>query len=210
MNLGRTVWHDERSRDYPAAAGALGQPARWPHGPVLNQGNLGSCTANALIGAVNCRRAIAGRSDFLTETEAVGVYARATEIDPVPGSWPVQDTGSSGLAVAKVAKTAGLIGSYAHCFGVEHVLAALALGPVMIGIPWLNSMFTPVGGRIVVDEKSGVAGGHEVCLIGTDGQSVVTVLNSWGDTWGTGGTATLAVEDLAWLLAQDGDATVIA
>jgi hypothetical protein len=182
------------------------------HGPILDQGDLGSCTANALSQALNTgllRDALERRGiQLLTEREAVGFYAVATSIDPHTGRWPADDTGSSGLAVAKAAKKSALITGYAHAFGLDHTLGALAAGPVIIGVPWLNSMFSPVGGRLVVDESSGVAGGHEVALIGLDVEHQgVTVLNSWGAAWGTGGTAQLAWPDLKLLLAQGGDCT---
>ena len=78
------------------------------HGPVLDQGQLGSCTANALCQALNTEPNRWRTDPPLDETAAVGLYAVATTIDPFVGRWPLNDTGSSGLAVCKAAQKASL------------------------------------------------------------------------------------------------------
>jgi C1A family cysteine protease len=68
-------------------------------------------------------------------------------------------------------------------------------------------MFEPSMGRLVVDKRSAVAGGHEYVIDGWNpATGQVHMTNSWGAEWGDKGGATLNYDDLAWLLAQGGDA----
>ena len=206
--LGRRVEHDEASRLYPAVAVAapLSSAQHVHHGPVLDQGNLGSCTGNAAAQCLNTEP-FAGPS-LLDENAAVAIYSWATHHDKYYGSYPPDDTGSSGLAVAKAVRHLGLISTYRHAFGLAHVLGALVLQPVIIGIPWMNDMFTP-DAQGYLSPTGGVAGGHEVALIEISvEEESVTLLNSWGAGWGHNGTAKLRWTDLGTLLAQQGDCTV--
>jgi hypothetical protein len=217
--LGRTVWHDEASREHPAAHHRL-RSVEWPlaaGAQVLDQGQLGSCTANALCQALNTQHGLAqrqlrGQGSILAELDARGIYSDATKLDPYPGEWPPEDTGSSGLAVCKVAKSRGLIRRYRHAFSLEATLRALAGSPVIIGIGWRESMFTPVpaGGLPAVLTVVGpVVGGHEVCLDALDvDRQMVRVLNSWSDLWGWQGRAWLSWANLGALLHDNGDCTV--
>ena len=61
-----------------------------------------------------------------------------------------------------------------------------------------------------LEPTGAVAGGHEVCLIGVNVENeLVTVLNSWGPSWGQQGTARMRWSVLGGLLEQQGDATVL-
>lgn len=206
--LGRTVWHDEASRQFPAATAPLVTVQHVHRGPVLDQGQLGSCTGNAISQALNTGPLLPAGRRLLTEQDAVGIYSWATHHDPYPGAYPPQDTGSSGNAVAKAARHLHLIRSWRHAFGLRHALEALVLQPVIIGIPWLDGMFE-LGSDGYLPLSGAVAGGHEVALVGLDVDAEsVTVLNSWGPGWGNAGTALLRWTDLGELLAQQGDVTV--
>lgn len=104
--LGRHVEHDPRSRDYPfevAAATPLRKTLWRRYGRVLDQGQLGSCTGNAIVGALNTLPLRKTGAAALTEKDAVSIYGSATAIDSIPGQYPPTDTGSSGLAVCKSA-----------------------------------------------------------------------------------------------------------
>src|SRR3954452_8283424 len=59
------------------------------------------------------------------------------------GEFPPDDVGSSRLGVAKAAKALGYISAYHHAFGLEHALAALTLGPVVVGFDWLERCDEP-------------------------------------------------------------------
>ena len=210
-HLGRHLQpnHDPRSLDHPAEVAPLVSVRHQHHGPVLDQGQLGSCTGNATAQALNTDPLMPDGRRLLTEQDAVAIYSWATHHDPVPGAYPPQDTGSDGLSVAKAAKHLGLISSYAHAFGLDHTLGALALRPAIIGIPWLNGMFDPApDGQLHV--TGDIAGGHEICLDELDVERQrVWILNSWGFAWGQQGRAWLTWADLGGLLAQQGDATVL-
>jgi hypothetical protein len=101
--------------------------------------------------------------NLLTEADALAIYSAATRIDPSPGEYPPNDTGSNGLSVAKVAKKLGLIGSYTHAFGLDHFIGALQLSPVLLGIHWYQDMFTP-DAKGFVHPGGTLAGGHEINL----------------------------------------------
>jgi hypothetical protein len=152
-----------------------------------------------------------GTAKTLTEDLAVSIYGRATVIDPFDGSYPPDDTGSDGLSVCKAAKERGLIASYAHAFGLDHCLGALALSPVMVGSNWYEGMFdaSPTG---LVEISGPIAGGHEYVLSGIDvARKVVRAHNSWGPDWprrNANGVFYMSWSTLDRLLQEDGDVTV--
>ena len=215
--LGRTINHDPRSKMFPAPTAALRTVHHQHHGPILDQGQLGSCTGNAMAQALNTGPLLPDGRRLLNEQDAVGIYSWATHHDGFPGVYPPTDTGSSGLAVAKAVRGFGLISSFHHAFGLQHCLGALVLSPVIIGVSWKSTMFE-VGADGYLNIHGPTAGGHEVALIGLDVDlREVTLLNSWSAGWGVpapecgipdGGTARLAWTDLGDLLAQQGDVTV--
>jgi len=211
--LGRFVEHDERSRQFPASTLPLRTVTWAHHGPVLDQGNLGSCTGNAMSQCLNTdpfRAPLeAAGIPLLDESTAVAIYSWATHSDSYPGFFPPTDTGSSGLAVAKAATRLGYLTRYHHAFGLAHTLGALSAGPVLIGIPWLEGMFDPDPDGYL-HPTGEVAGGHELVLVGLDtAKQDVTGINSWGENWGPiGGAFKLHWDDLAALLSADGDCTV--
>ncbi|MGW3135886.1 hypothetical protein [Streptomyces sp. NPDC001139] len=220
FRLGRHVEHDPRSLAF--AHGVLPQsavkPVAWTRrAPVFDQGQLGSCTGNAAAGLIgtdsNVRRGLTGVKTSqgpydVDENLAVAIYKLATTLDNVPGTYPPDDTGSSGLGAAKALKKLGLAVGYTHAFSLDSLKSALQTGPAMLGIVWLNSMFDPKpDATLTVDRKSGVAGGHEIVCAGWDG-AYFRLDNSWGAGWGDGGSCHVYEDDLRWLLSQDGDVTV--
>ncbi|ROO82566.1 hypothetical protein EDD29_0046 [Actinocorallia herbida] len=224
FKLGRRVDHDVRSRRYPARAADPSTLTSVRHArfvPVLDQGTLGSCTGNAAIGAIgsghlflalpDSARELLGRTADEVETTAVSVYATATTMDDWEGEYPPTDTGSSGLAVAKVLKSVGWISGYRHAFSLAAALTALAEAPVITGLPWYSSMFEPdLDGRLRVHRGTGPDGGHEVVLDELDvANRRVWLTNSWGPNWGVGGRAWLSWDDFGQLLAEQGDVTVL-
>jgi hypothetical protein len=205
--LARHVEHDPKSWDFPADTAPI-TTVTWAHpGPILDQGQVGSCTGNALADCLNTLP-LYKSGPFVDEKAAIAIYSWATHHDGIPGTYPKEDTGSSGIAACKAGKHLGLLKGYKHAFGIEHTLGALMLQPVMIGIPWYTGMFDPDGdGFLNVTGK--VEGGHEIAIIGCDSlNQSVTVLNSWGSSWGINGFALLRWSDLERLLAEQGDCTV--
>lgn len=209
--LGRHVEHDPRSLAYayPEPSRRQPGPVLWPrYSPVLDQGQLGSCTGNAMVGwlgcAPHCRSVDIGAT--YDEDLAVKVYELATRLDRFPGQFPPDDTGSSGLAVAKAARRMGYLGSYSWAFTLAGLLNALQHQPVIVGIPWYDDMFTPDGsGEVHVGGE--VAGGHEVLIRGWDGHYLLCD-NSWGAGWGIAGGFKLSLTTWSVLRRQGADVTV--
>jgi hypothetical protein len=234
QHLGRHVEHDPRSLRY--AHGVLPASAirsvSWTRRiPILDQGQLGSCTGNAATGVlgtdsagrtatttvtITAAGAAASHGLFtagvhaLDEAFAVALYSLATILDGVSGTYPPSDTGSTGVGVAKALRALGLASSYTHAFTVGALNSALQAGPVLIGINWYNSMFDPRSdGQIVVDTTSGLAGGHELELSGYDAATgEYEVDNSWASSWGVSGCGYFTTASLTTLLSQQGDVTV--
>ncbi|MFG2638550.1 hypothetical protein ACGFX8_32980 [Streptomyces sp. NPDC048362] len=224
-SLGRHVEHDPRSYAYAhgvlpkAAIKSVDWTRRVPH---FDQGQLGSCTGNAATGLVGTDSA--GRTGQTTvvladdpnaswpvdENLAVKVYELATQLDNISGTYPPDDTGSSGLGAAKALMKLGLAAKYTHAYSLDALKSALQNGPVMVGTVWLESMFdVDSDGFVVVDRKSTVAGGHEYVISAYNADRQAFRLdNSWGESWGVRGSAWYSQTNLSWLLSQDGDVTV--
>lgn len=220
MRLGRNVNHDPRSLRYPFRAPGLPLiNARWSSSVnrVLDQGNLGSCTGNALTSALICSHLNPlheGLSDAqvttLDETLAVRIYGRGTELDDYTGTYPPDDTGCDGLSVSKAAQEMGYISSYSHCFTWQDAVTALTIGPIIVGINWYSGFDNPASDGVI--EKTGtIRGGHEVCFDEVDaGNKLVWFRNSWSNQWGVSGRACMTWDTFSATLAEDGDATVLA
>lgn len=204
--LGRLKRHDSRSLQFPAKTLGTVKSVRHTHyGPVLSQGNLGSCTGNAMAQWLNCKPFHKPRMRHFTEEDAIRLYSAATVLDPWYGSYPPDDTGSSGLAVAKAAQSEGLISGYTWAFGLEHTLEALTISPVLIGTVWLHDMFYPdAKGFITASGEEN--GGHEYLLTGINlREKYVWALNSWSPLWGLNGRFKMTFETLDVLLNSGGD-----
>jgi len=218
--LGRHVLHDSRSLNFQVDAAPIDSlpNAKWQHYiPVLDQGSLGSCTGNAATGCLGAgefwdtvkdKNLLASTDGQLDEQFAVGVYGDATKLDPWPGAYPPQDTGSDGLSVAKVLLSRGLISGYQHATSLEAALTALSKQPVIVGTEWLNDMFRPdADGRLHL--SGSVAGGHEYLLDELDVTNKrIWMCNSWNTQWGLSGRAYFTYDDFAKLLTAQGDCTV--
>lgn len=208
--LGRKVdvHHDPRSLNFPATTATVVSKT-WKHyGPVLDQGQVGSCTGNAMAQSLNSRPLNGAAGTYLTEVDALALYSLATQVDTYPGTYPPDDTGSDGLSVAKAAQQQGRITQYDHAFGLEHTLEALMSGPVLLGTVWLHDMFHP-DSKGFVRATGAVAGGHEYVLLGVAlASKYVTCLNSWSGAWGLNGRFRMTFDTLAALLDQQGDAVL--
>ena len=211
--LGRHVHHDDRSDAFAVTADGTVASASWTRViPVLDQGNVGSCTGNATVGVL-------GTDPFdptepagvvLDEAEALTIYSAAEVIDG-DGPYPPNDNGSSGLSVAKAAKNAGLISGYRDIGTVAAAQTVIQTGPFIIGSDWYTSFDTPdANGLVVITPEATVRGGHEYECRGYDATTDLwNLVNSWGLSYGANGEFFYSSTTFAKLLeGSDGDATV--
>lgn len=204
--LGRFARFDERSRNYPARGADQIKSVVWPvYGPRLDQLKVGSCTGQGMAAACNCKGLHRPRSPYKREPDALRIYTRATQIDPYPGTYPQQDTGSSVLAAAYAAREEGWITRYEWAFGLNHMQSALQFGPVEVGTNWYESFFEP-SKRGYVDIAGDVVGGHAYAVHGINLRDrYFWAIQSWGPHWGLGGRFKIPFSIMDRLLREDGD-----
>lgn len=216
--LGRHVEHDPHSRDYAYVADLTATTLKSVHhrryGTVFDQGQIGSCTGNACAGALNTVPLHVLHQPVLHESDALDLYELATHIDTIHGVYPPDDTGSSGLAVAKAAKNKGYITSYRHAFSMDGALGALQVGPVITGVPWYEGFDNPDPDTGLVEIAGQIRGGHEFEILGFQlgndvSSSLVVAENSWGADWGLSGRFKFTVSTWQRLLEQQGDVTIL-
>jgi hypothetical protein len=214
LPLGRNVRHDSRNRAYahrPRDRQLTSQ--LWTrHIPILDQGQLGSCTGNMMTGALGTDPlfgVLPAAHAALNESLAVAIYSAAEKLDGGAG-YPPEDDGSTGPSVDQVAKNLGLISGYTHAFDLASLLDALEDGPLGIGINWYSSMDAPdSSGLVTISPDASIRGGHEVLVRGKDvAAQVIHCDNSWGASWGVSGSFTMSYATIERLLGEQGDVTV--
>lgn len=217
--LGRHIVHDAMSLRYPARASdprKLKSVKHFINIPTLDQGDLGSCTGHA--GTYNIAgdafwaagATVLKQDATIDHQYAVGLYSDATKLDPWPGQYEPEDTGSDGLSIAKALLTRGLISGYQHALSLAAALTALSERPVIVGTSWLEGMYS-VNAEGLMNVSGEVLGGHEYVLDELDTvKQRVGMRNSWGPGWGLNGRAYMTYADLAKLLdrTMQGDCTV--
>lgn len=214
--MGRHIEHDSRSKEYPARALPGWRSRLWGHNaPVLDQLDTGACTGFAATQLLNCsalalaRRAATGKTGYLDASHALRLYSRATHLDEFPGEYLPDDTGSSGLAVAKAAQEMGFATEYRHAFGMQHFLTAVQMAPVIVGTWWYTNM-SKLDRRYRAHPTGQRVGGHEYLCLGINvDDEILTFLNSWGKTFGKNGRFYMTFAEFEKLLLDDGDATVL-
>jgi hypothetical protein len=208
--LGRHVEFDPHSRDYEyVSTVARPRTQLWTRrSPIFDQGNLGSCTGNAVAGCLATDSSKGQGHDDLTEDDALALYEAATRLDGFPGAYPPDDVGSSGNAACKAAKRAGLISGYHWAFSLSGLVNALQVGPAAIGINWLRGCDHPDASGLV--KYSGPSrGGHEISVIGVSlERGQFRIANSWGTGWGDSGYFSMTISDMTRALADKGDVSV--
>lgn len=207
--------YDERSRNFPIR-GVIRKAAKrknrlWQVGPILDQGSEGACvgfgwTAEGLASPVRVDLTrLKARAPKEPNKFAQYIYAFAKTIDEFDG---VDYEGTSVLAGAKSMQTFGLLKEYRWAFSMDEVIdGILVRGPVVLGIPWYESMYEAPKGILKVSGEQ--VGGHCILAVGykvyPGGEDAVILQNSWGKSWGINGLAEIKVSELAKLL-KDGEA----
>ncbi len=215
--LGRIVAHDSESLRY-----ALPEPRKAPktvqhnrYIPVLNQGNIGACTCFAGLGALGTGAfyaeallaIMAAKSIEFDNSNGIELYKQVTKIDEFRGSYPPDDTGSSGNAVGKLFKSLGLISGWRHALSLSAALNELNERPVITGVPWYAGFSQPDSNGFI-NISGRVEGGHEFVVDGNVvEEEYVTCTNSWGTRFGKQGKFKMRWAVWERLLNERGDVT---
>ena len=215
IRLGRIKQHDPKSRNYPArgvlyAADAPLRSRTWACDLVLDQGQTPHCVGDAFTHEL---AALPTAIPGLSQRFADALYNRAQQLDEWPGE---AYEGTSGLGGAKACCERGYYKEYRWAFGADDALQAISHhGPVVCGLPWLESMFSPRPSGLL-EVHGNEAGGHEILARGNllsarlkgEGSKplhLVRFRQSWGTSWGVAGDCYMLADDFAALLARGGD-----
>lgn len=214
--LGRQLVHDPRSRNYPHLVAVdrstwhdkairLYDPHPNPNQPV---GNCTLCAKAMQLNAVGNRRL--GR--VLNMDWALRGYSIATRLDPFPGAYLPDDTGSSGLASAKTAQQTGDGGEFRWLFGGADEIVSTVCSPrplvVSVGTWWYGDMFSGSGqwvGLPMLRPTGGRVGGHQYAIRGYDKDKDLALGRCW---WGGFRDFWISRTDLDSLVRDGGDAHV--
>lgn len=201
---------DPRDRGFalapPRALAAQTASRHWAAGFVFDQGATSECVAYSTIGWLRC--APVRNDPGFTFSQ---FYRECQDHDP----WPGNDyAGTSVRAAFKLLKAKGFVSEYRWAFDVGTVVDhLLTRGPVVLGTAWTAGMAHP-DAKGFVRPTGRPLGGHAYLAVGANrdkagpggARGAIRVLNSWGRDWGQGGRAWLGFQDLAALLADQGDA----
>src|SRR4051794_32611008 len=95
--LGRRLQHDPRSKEFPArGATKLVTTFHSRHLGALDQRDTSMCTGFSMVGCL-MTDPLWHRGEKLDRVQAQIIYSRATQLDGLPGEYPPDDVGSSGL-----------------------------------------------------------------------------------------------------------------
>lgn len=212
--------HDDRSLAFPIRAAIGDQVKRrkrmWRgHRRRLDQGREGACVGFGWTAELQARPNVVGGyggtiQGYDAQQFARMVYREAQKIDQWAGE---AYEGTSVLAGAKVCRMFGFVPEFRWAFSIDDVIDAIvANGPVVVGIPWYDGMYStrPSG---LVDVSGSLVGGHCLTLTGYHPKirltaegwrkrfEVVKWRNSWGRGYGFRGDGYVKVEDLEQLLS---------
>lgn len=132
------------------------------------------------------------------------IYHEAQQLDEWDG---VGYEGTSVRAGAKYLQRLGVIGEYRWAFDADTVAEnVLEVGPVVVGTDWYQRMTTPDSNGVLRLDGP-IVGGHAYVINGySRAARRFRIKNSWSRSWGQRGNAWLAYDDLATLLASNGEA----
>lgn len=172
---------------------------------ILAQGNLGACVG--MTGA-NWMQNSPVR-DVVTNQTGFDLYQACKAIDGFPTM-----EGTFARALMQVLVNQGRIFRYLWATNGEELKDwVLTTGPVMIGVPWYESMFDPAykAGDTAAPWLSisgNVVGGHEFLVRAySRPRDAYRMRNSWGPNWGHRSEAWISRADLNRLVfSENGDA----
>lgn len=175
----------------------------WPSLHQFDQGTKPQCVGFSFATLLSSNPQ---RVRGVVETTAKAIYHTAQMLDP----WAGHDhQGSTVLAGIKAVKKLypGTMRDYRWAFTFEDIIRALSfVGPVVLGINWYESMFTPDDNHIISPNGSKKVGGHAICANGVNVEkSLVRLKNTWGYNWGLRGQAFISFSDLETLFYDGGE-----
>lgn len=175
----------------------------WVPGAIQNQGLYGVCVGAAWNGWMRCSptRTVDG-------PDMQAIYRAAIAID----EWAENDNdvemqfGTSVRAGAKVLADQNRIAEYLWATDMAAMRRwLLTKGSVVMGTSWYSGMMD-VDSSGYVNLTGSVEGGHAWCAIGyTSTGHRFRCINSWGSGWGQKGRFWVREDDMARLLAEDGE-----
>jgi len=124
---------------------------------------------------------------------------------PTEKAWPYNDVVRGEPAVwANLVARWSQIGAYWRVRNLTELRAALVNGPVVIGIPCFEEIFSVGKNGFITYPKNPdrIYGGHAICAVGfDDGRKLVKFKNSWSKKWGKKGYGFLPykyIQDFLW------------
>lgn len=222
--LGRKHASDRRDEGHLAAPRVFGVPLTgWKYwfdnGVWLDQGNTGTCVGHEGVVFLEDSPTTHPLKGF----DAFEFYRECLNIDEwLENDWTIEgevdyDFGTSIRAMGKVLQARGHLTEYLWAWDLNTAVRwLLEKGPIMVGTTWWRSMFDTrrekdALGRerdfVVLDESSGVAGGHAYAWNGVnvEAQTIRVKLGSWGRDYGVDGRASLHFRDAQKLIEDDGE-----
>lgn len=200
---------DPRSRAYGTRE-ALGSTARFKRvwttrreGP-LDQGQEGESVGFACAGELAAKPAVYP----VTDETGRKIFAAARAVDQSSGRY--YRSGATLLGGLKACRAAFYFSTFLWCFGIEDTIDWIVRrGPVIMGIPWYESMYRPTK-QGLLNVEGPIAGGHAIMANGywpahpTYGD-ILVLTNSRGKGWGLYGRCYLPVASAARLLQEGGE-----
>jgi hypothetical protein len=199
---------DERDKAFPLSS-IMGESQTrpvskaWKVGKVLDQGPTNSCVGHACY-QLQVSEPIVRSTPPLSPFD---IYGEARKIDEFPGEI---DAGTSIRAGLNVLRNHGVIQNYYWAQSAEEVVEyLLRFGPVVLGIRWTASMFSPDANGFI-RPMGGHGGGHAIVAYAADlNGECVNLRNSYSEDWGIQGDCLLSLKHLDTLLKEGGVAAAV-
>jgi C1A family cysteine protease len=173
--------------------------------PVEDQKNLGSCTAQAGVAAVEF---LLKQKNKFKDLSRLFLYRATRTRMGEEKLWPYVtstfDNTPNSLMVFDASNHQAF--KYYRCEHLGHVKwCLLNKMPVVIGFPVYDHSFNPgPTGRIELIPAASMRGGHAICLVGfSDSKHCAYFKNSWGTNWGNKGYGELSYDYFTNKLASD-------
>jgi len=202
--LGRHVLIDPKSAGYRLSktpSKEIGNVTHVRNVPIFDQGEIGSCEGNAWAGAISTGPFIYN----LNENNAVQIYAKATTLDNIYGTYPPDDTGTSTIAAAKACRSLGLIKGWANAFHLTEMLQGLMGTSCVFACDWYEGFDDPSSTGLV-KAKGSARGGHAFEAVQIKYRDKrVRFANSWGTSYGDKGYFEMAFATIEALFRTGAD-----